>query len=58
MGILKNTKMVCKVVMKISAKNKDELERLKVHPRQSYNEVVAQLIKDKKLKEEGNNGGE
>lgn len=50
--------MVCKVVMKISAKNKDELERLKVHPRQSYNEVVAQLIKDKKLKEEGNNGGE
>ena len=36
------------VVIKISKRVKDKLDKLKVHPRQSYNEVIAKLIKNGK----------
>lgn len=38
--------MVEKLIsIKISDKNKKELDKLKIHPRQSYDEVIGKIIK-------------
>ena len=41
--------MVEKLIsIKISKENKEELDKLKIHPRQSYDEVIGGLIKKRK----------
>lgn len=34
--------------IKISSKTRDKLEKLKIHPRQSYDEVIEKLLEDAK----------
>ncbi len=48
--------MVCKVQVKISPMVKNDLDKFK-NNKESYNEVIAKLILDRKLKEEEENGG-
>jgi len=36
--------MSCSVIIKVESNTKDMLESLKIHPRQSFNEVIAELI--------------
>ena len=37
--------MVCTVQMKVKPGTKDYLDKLKIHPRQTYDEVIRVLIK-------------
>ena len=39
-----HVKMPCQVLIKIQPNTKESLERLKIHPRQSYGEVVLKLL--------------
>lgn len=49
--------MVCLSPMKIKPEVKEKLNSLKIHPRQSYSEVIDELIKEHLIvKEEKENG--
>lgn len=44
--------MACSVLMKVKPVTKEYLEKLKIHPRQPYDEVIQILIKEHLLKGE------
>ena len=48
--------MVCKTTIKVSPLTKKDLDFIKIHPRQTYNEVIDKLIAERKIREEGGDG--
>lgn len=50
----RDDKMPCLVTIKVSQIVKKNLDDFKIHPRQSYGEVISKLIMERKIKEEEN----
>ncbi len=42
--------MSCKITIKISQEGKKDLDELKIHPKQTYNEIINLLINKEKVR--------